>query len=94
MPQLVCKPCRLFLRPEKNGYIVEEGMPGAGRIPATDPSGWSPYKLWRADLWKCPGCGAEVVAGFAPHPFAEHYQPDYLKWREASPPDLFVPDCC
>ena len=27
-----------------------------------------PYKAWGADLLKCPGCGAEVISGFADRP--------------------------
>jgi len=29
-----------------------------------------PYKIWGADLLKCPGCGVEVVSGFSDRPIA------------------------
>ena len=34
-----------------------------------------PNALWYADLWKCPACGTEVVAGVGQEPFFE-------AWRE------------
>jgi hypothetical protein len=58
--------CGRFMRPKKNSVTVEELMED-GR----------PYKLWDADLWACPECGVEIIAGFGQGPIAEHYQPDY-----------------
>lgn len=72
---MVCRPCGTFFKILKNSVGVEEGMPnGSG--------GWQPYKLWDADLYKCEGCGAEVIAGFAREPLAEHYQGSYEQERE------------
>jgi hypothetical protein len=31
------------------------------------------YKIWDADLWKCPGCGVKIILGFADNPLAEHF---------------------
>ena len=36
-----------------------------------------PFRLWAADLWECPSCGVEIVAGFAKMPLAESYEPEY-----------------
>jgi len=66
MPKMVCVKCNVEFRPEKNGIIVAEMFQKNTAI----------YKLWSADLWKCPVCGVEVVAGFAMDPFAEHYETD------------------
>lgn len=63
MPKLVCVNCETELKPEVNGVVVVETMLVR-----------EPYKLWRADLWKCPGCGFEVVAGFGNRPTAEHFE--------------------
>jgi len=38
---------------------------------------FGPYKLWMADMWQCPECKTEIVAGFARKHFAEHYEPDF-----------------
>lgn len=64
MPKSVCVNCEVELKPEHNGVIVAEMMQNNTKI----------YKLWGADLWKCPECGLEVVLGFAQRPFAEHYE--------------------
>ena len=55
------------MRPKRIGVGVE-AMTNSG-----------PYQLWVADLMACPGCGVEVVAGFAKHPLVEHFQPDYAR---------------
>lgn len=66
MPKSVCAKCEVELRPETNGVIVAEMMNNNTKI----------YKLWGADLWKCPGCGIEVVLGFAQQAFMEHFEGD------------------
>lgn len=62
--------CGRFMRVAKNGVTVEEQMEDG-----------APYKLWGDDLYRCPGCGAEVVSGFGRQPLAEHYQPTYQQTR-------------
>ncbi len=89
----VCVPCRKFYRPEKNGVIVEEGMPSGSRQPITDSSGWGPYKLWYADKLKCPDCGHELIYGYGADAFAHHFQSTYAGEKKLNPPDIFVPDC-
>lgn len=66
----VCVPCKVFMRPERNGTAFEEG-----RFEDGDTS--VPYKLWIGDLFKCPDCGAQVISGFGREPMAHHYEPDY-----------------
>jgi hypothetical protein len=36
-------------------------------------------QLWCGDLWKCPGCGVEVVAGIACQPAIENWMPGFAK---------------
>jgi hypothetical protein len=62
--------CGCFMRVKKNSVTVEELM--------TDGS---PYKLWDADLFECPACGATVITGFGQKPMAEHWQPMYARSR-------------
>jgi hypothetical protein len=88
-------PCRLFFRPKKNGIAVVEGMPASDGM---GPDGeerqtWVPYKLWRADLWVCKGCGAEIVVGFGNLPLAEHYEPTFKQRVEALAPLFQINDC-
>ena len=63
MPKMVCVDCEVEFKIKKNGVVVAEMFQKDTEI----------YKLWRTDLWKCPVCGKEVVAGFASNPYAEHY---------------------
>jgi hypothetical protein len=100
----VCPPCRRFMKPSRNGVFVLEQMPGPydpsmSRPPApgtAEASRWQPYKLWRADEFRCDGCGHTAVAGFAPHNFAEHYMPGFAETLEkcrASGRLIIVNDC-
>ena len=75
MPKLVCPKCECEFRPKLNGVGVIETM----------NFGVDPYKLWRADLWECPGCSMEVVAGFSGQgitPLAEHFQNGFAEELE------------
>ena len=73
MPKLVCTTCSTELKIESNDVLVVET--------AGDPR--HPYKVWNSDLWKCPGCGFEVAAGFATQPVRQdHYAADFLQWLE------------
>jgi hypothetical protein len=89
MRGLACVKCAKFFRIKKNGVVLEEGRP-------LDDKGkqWGPYKMWRVDLWECPGCGMQVTAGAGQNPTAEHYMVErYAEQREKHPPLLTVNDC-
>ena len=62
--------CGRFMRCAKNSVTVEELV--------DDGSG---YKLWDADLWECPDCGHQIIAGFGKAPLAYHWQPTYAEQR-------------
>lgn len=66
MPKSVCVKCEVELKPEENGVIVVEMFQQNKEI----------YRLWEADLWKCPICGVEVVLGFGNQPFRLHFEED------------------
>lgn len=36
-----------------------------------------PYKLWSCDLFECPVCNQRITSGYAQHPFAQHFEPDF-----------------
>ena len=67
MPKMICFQCHVELVIEKSGVDVVEMF--------SQPP--QPYQLFQADAWKCPGCGAIVIAGFAHEPLAEHWQDDF-----------------
>jgi hypothetical protein len=70
MPKLVCVDCEIELKPQDNGiYVIETASFG-------------PYKIWSADVWVCPQCKHEVVAGFGNGPLAEHYQDKFAELLE------------
>lgn len=69
MPKMVCAKCEVELYPEKNGVYVKELFQHNSAV----------YCIWAADLWKCPICGLEVVAGFGEKPIVEHYEPHFQR---------------
>ena len=67
MHRPVCLECYVEMRCSTNGvYVIEM----AGKPP-------TPYKIWKADAYKCPSCGNEVVTGFALKPFSLSGDPDF-----------------
>lgn len=48
----VCVKCQREMIPAKNGIGV------------LDMTDFGPYKVWDADLWRCPDCGHEIITGF------------------------------
>lgn len=69
MPKIICVKCEIEFRPEKNGIIVKELFQKNTQI----------YKIIYADLWECPICGNQIIAGFADNPLAEHYQKERME---------------
>lgn len=67
MPKAVCAKCNVSLRPETNGVAVAEMFQDDREI----------YKIWDCDLWKCPGCGVEIILGFADRPLTEHFSDNF-----------------
>ena len=66
MPKIACATCALELRIVNTGAVSAEMFQGNSRI----------YRLWSTDKWKCPGCGFQVLSGFAQRPLAEHFDTD------------------
>ena len=93
----ICAKCKVFFRPETNGVAFEEGAPKSGAPhcngkPA-NPDDWGPYKLWMGDLWKCRGCGAEIIVGTGQKPVAMRHETNYAADCAALAPILRVDDC-
>ena len=61
---VMCVKCSLELVPETNGVVVKELWRGNTQV----------YKVWEADLVKCPGCGILMIKGFAQSPLAVHHE--------------------
>jgi hypothetical protein len=67
--------CGRFLQVKQNSVTVEELLEDG-----------SSYKLWDADLWQCPECGVEIIAGFGKAPISEHWRPEYSHTRQRLAP--------
>lgn len=91
----VCVRCHRFFKMVKSGFYLIEGKPT--ELPAEPgvvaPDKWEPYKLWAGDLWRCPGCGAEILSGFGFHSVAEHFEPDFKEQLEKFGATFQVNDC-
>lgn len=66
---MCCVNCQTYLAPRKNSVFVLETMEDL-----------RPYKVWQADLFECPDCGHQIVAGFGQGPLSEHYKPDFGRY--------------
>lgn len=64
---VMCIKCGLELVPDTNGVVVLELYRENTQV----------YKIWDADLVKCPGCGIKMIKGFAMNPLAIHHQGDF-----------------
>ena len=62
----VCGKCSRTLKPEKNGITAVELLKDG-----------SPYKIWSADLLKCPICGFELITGFGYDAQHQNFEPDF-----------------
>lgn len=92
----ICVPCHRFFRIAKSGVYFTEGMPRGGvRAPPglEAPDRWKPYKVWCGDLWKCQGCGAQIISGTGLKPVTEHYKPDFDQLKERVGAHYQVNDC-
>lgn len=91
----ICVPCQRFYRPRKNGIAFVEGAPAVNGAEAgtITPHLWRPYKLWYGDLWRCRGCGAQIVVGTGRRPIAEQHDPDFLARIASHNAVLQINDC-
>ena len=63
MTNLTCVPCQTKYTIKKQGVLL-----------VTTFGENQPYKIYEGDVWICPNCSHELIAGVASHPIAEHYQ--------------------
>ena len=61
----VCVKCEIEFKPHDCGIYVAELFQKESKI----------YRLWMADIHKCPGCGIEIVTGYAAHA-TQHFEQD------------------
>ncbi len=73
--KIICIHCQTELRKSNLGTLVIE----TADMGEPDPS---PYKVWSADTFQCPGCGIEVVADFGTPLREDHWKKDFPAWLE------------
>ncbi len=61
----VCVKCQCEMRCVKTGADI------------VVMSGCEPYQIWQADIFGCPSCGVEVIAGWASKPWKAQHDPDF-----------------
>jgi len=73
---IICTICDLEFAIAKTGVLVQEYFQKNKEI----------YRVWSADLLKCPKCGIEIVSRFADKPIAEHWNAEKMEdiLRQAS----------
>jgi ribosomal protein L37AE/L43A len=69
MTRLLCPECEVELVVYKTGVDVIET-----RLTSNDVQ--QPMRLWRADVWECPGCGMRIIAGFSTTPESD-FEPEF-----------------
>jgi hypothetical protein len=91
----VCVKCACYFHVEKNGIYYMEMRPIEHGAPRgnEDPGKWEYYKLWRADLWKCPICKHELISGSGWDPVWQDYLPGIEEWVRTAGPNLKVLVC-
>ncbi len=95
----ICVNCQRFYRPETTGIAFIESYPhsptpGYRVEPGTaEPENWKPYKLWSGDLWKCQGCGSEIIVGTGRDPISIHHAPDFAQRCKDEGAQITVNDC-
>jgi hypothetical protein len=88
----ICFDCKLFYRMKKSGVYFTEGMPRGTEDSQT--TRWVPYKIWSGDLWKCKGCGHELISGVGFSPISVQHEKDFKETREAFGADkININDC-
>jgi hypothetical protein len=68
----ICVKCEQEMMPLKNEVVVEEHADDGGH-----------YRIWMADLWRCPVCLHECIVGFGNNPLAHYFEKE--KWAQWLP---------
>lgn len=66
--KITCTKCCVSMKIQKVGVFVVDYF-------LKPPQ---PYRIWKADLYRCSGCECETAAvSPSTRPYAEHFQPDF-----------------
>jgi len=84
MPRILCVKCQIKLKNHRSGVNVVETFGKDSDVP---------YKLWKADLYKCPNCGLEICCGFGRSAYAEHYEETFAQRMNEAGPKFWDKSC-
>ena len=70
-PGMACASCQTYYAARQNGVYVLETMDDG-----------TPYKVWQADLYECPSCGHQLVAGYAGQALAVKHEDNFNFYLE------------
>lgn len=87
----ICRACHRFFRAKRNGYYFLQGMRDSFDVQPglAEPEKWEAGRIWVADLYACPGCGAEILTGYGRSPVAEKYQDGFAETARRLKADQF-----
>jgi hypothetical protein len=68
--KLACPTCNRQLILKKVGINVIETFTGMQES----------YQVWSADLWQCPECDRQVIAGFGEQPSISNFDPGFAEY--------------
>lgn len=78
----VCKKCKVEFRVLSNSAAVIE------------MASFGPYQVFLADLWRCPGCGVEILGGMPQKAITQHHEEGFDATVAALRRDLdYVVEC-
>ena len=66
--RVLCTDCGRDFQVEKTGVLIKELFMGDKEV----------YRIWNADLLRCPGCNIMVISRCADNPIAEHWEKEKM----------------
>jgi NMD protein affecting ribosome stability and mRNA decay len=66
--RVLCTDCGRDFKCEKAGVLIKELFMGDKEV----------YRVWNADLLRCPGCNIMIISRFADNPAAEHWNKETM----------------
>lgn len=64
----ICTDCGRDFQVDKTGVLIKELFMGDKEV----------YRIWNADLLRCPGCNIMIISRFADNPAAEHWDKEKM----------------
>ena len=66
--RVLCTDCGRDFKIDKTGVLIIELFQKDKEV----------YRIWNADLLRCPGCGIAIISRFADNPIVEHWNKEKM----------------